>query len=137
VREKTNEIVQDILDGWNKKFVNIYMIALGDFQKTITTLDHDNKGKFREKMQEDGILNCFLNSHFSVASLDRKCSTRFGFGPRDGSRGIVHIMFPEESGFQSGIVDADFNKKNGNIFLFRTILLYLCQSKDLTTITTT
>jgi len=96
IRIDTLECVDRIYNKWQKKFPNMIISIIGDLQETWNTSNLDNFGTFRKDISKDGILNLYMNSHFSVVRKDREAEgnhywTRRG---RCGSRGIDHILLP-------------------------------------------
>jgi len=103
---------------WKKKYPNMDIMILGDFQETCTTTDFDNVGKSRYKIQEEtSILQAMSDSHTSIVR-DRMPAkvdyiTRYG---TEGGRGIDHILFPSHIKAQSMIVNAQIDNDLGSFY---------------------
>jgi len=83
-----------IKERWERKYADIDIIILGDFQETCTISNRDNVGEFRKPKLEEGILMQLEDNYESyVRKLQVKHPyvTRFGGA---GARGIDHIMLP-------------------------------------------
>ena len=110
----TNNLVQKILSKWKANYPNMVTIILGDFQETISTLNQDNLGKYRQEPTPDGVLMGLEASHESIVrkrTLDKEpYVTRFG---DEGARGIDHIFFPADTKFSDICVDAKIQREVG------------------------
>ena len=109
----TNMLVQKILKKWKSEYPDMLTLILGDFQETISTLDKDNFGKFRQDPTEGGLVNGLCNSHESIVrkkNPDIPYITRFG---KEGARGIDHIFFPQDEQFNKVCLDAKIQRDKG------------------------
>jgi len=109
----TNNIVQKILSKWKTQFPKMATLVLGDFQETISSLDRDNLGDYRQDPTPAGVLMGLSSSHDSIVRKKNPgipYVTRFG---EEGARGIDHIFFPSDEIFQNLCVDAKIERDVG------------------------
>ena len=88
-------------------------LVLRDFQETISKLDKDNFGNFRQDPTEGGLVTGLSNFHESIVrnkNLDTPYIIRFG---KEGARGIDHIFFPQDENFGKVCLDANFQRDVG------------------------
>jgi len=110
----TNNLVQKILSKWKLSHPNMLTIILGDFQETVTTLNKDNLGNYRQNPTPNGVLQGLSASHESIVRkklpIDTPYITRFG---EEGARGIDHIFFPSDKKFENLCLDAKIKRDIG------------------------
>ena len=110
----TNNLVQKILSKWKLSHPNMITIILGDFQETISTLNRDNLGKYRQEPTPNGVLQGLSATHESVVRKKLPSNTpyvtRFG---EEGARGIDHIFFPSDKKFENLCIDAKIKRDIG------------------------
>jgi len=126
----TNNLVQKILSKWKTNYPNMITMILGDFQETISTLNQDNLGKYRQQPTPDGVLMGLEASHESIVrkkTLDKEpYVTRFG---DEGARGIDHIFFPADTKFSDFCVDAKIQREVGASYFPSDHSLITCAIK--------
>ena len=89
-------------------------IILGDFQETVSMLNRDNLGEYRQEPTTDGVLIGLSASHESI--VRKKISSRVPYVTRfgeEGARGIDHIFFPSDKKFENLCVDAKIQRDVG------------------------
>jgi len=109
----TNMLVQKILKKWKSEYPDMLTLVLGDFQETISKLDKDNFGNFRQDPTEGGLVTGLSNSHESIVrnrNPDTPYVTRFG---KEGARGIDHIFFPQDEKFDKVCLNAKIQRDVG------------------------
>jgi len=109
----TATLVQKILAKWKVKYPKMVTLILGDFQETISILDRDNLGEYRQEPTQNGVLVGLHNSHDSIVrekNPDTPYVTRFG---DEGARGIDHIFFPKDDVSKNICVDAKIQREVG------------------------
>jgi len=118
IRTKTTEMVREISDKWEMKYPGIEIIIIGDLQETWSTSNLDNLGNYRKDLDENGIIQEFKDSHYSIVRLERENSqqhywTRQG---RLGSRGIDHILIPRKTNGNIWDFTGHMEKELGKLF---------------------
>jgi len=109
----TNTLVQKILSKWKTLFPKMVTLVMGDLQETVTTLDKDNLGTYRQDPTPHGIVTGMSMSHESIVRKKNPNTpyvTRFG---DEGARGIDHIFFPSDEKLQNVCVDAKIQRDVG------------------------
>jgi len=116
IRINTAKKAREIYDIWIKKYPGIIISIIGDLQETWSKTNLDNLGKYRKDIDENGVLNEFMDSHYSVVRQSREESqqhywTRQG---RLGARGIDHILIPNSANNTvwefNGYMESDLGK---------------------------
>jgi len=116
-----------IKERWEKKYADMDIIILGDFQETCTISDRDNVGNFRKSKLEEGILMQLEDSYESyVRKLQTKHPyvTRFGGA---GARGIDHIMLPIDEITQTLFPKAYICRDQGATYFPSDHSLLICE----------
>ena len=72
IRMETTSTVRRIYNKWKEKYPDINIIILGDLQETWSMSNLDNLGNFRKDLDENGILQEFNTSHYSIVRHNRE-----------------------------------------------------------------
>ena len=126
IRSKTTKIIKDITNAWSNTYSNICTIILGDLQETISDEDRDNRGTFRKKYSDDGILAATCKSHYSLIRHKNKHIPYWTRQGKIGCRGIDHILYPIDDKYANRIDTACFERDLGESCLPSDHILLSC-----------
>jgi len=107
------KMIKATRSNWSKKFPNMQIIILGDFQETISISNKDNIGKFRKPKDPCGILSYVEETHISLVRDANSLSqyiTRFGV---NGGRGLDHIFVASDESLPSVFSNAKVSRLAG------------------------
>jgi len=118
IRQETTKKINAIFNKWRKRYPQIFIVMMGDFQETWTTTNLDNLGNFRKDMDENGILAQFANTYTSIVR-DNCASNNLPYWTRTGNlgaRGIDHILVPTKDTWDDWNCEGSIEKELGHHF---------------------